>query len=680
MLGLAVANSLVIFVHSYLRTAIFGVLVIIVANALLGTRRTLALTVLIWIANFLAVWFTARSNVGQDARQAFDVLLLYSLTLGAAWLANRPLTTSVGWAMSGWVRARDALLELRERRAELYRVVRALEEATYRLEHVNNELVVARREAETARALKARLAATVSHELRGPLNLILGFSKLMVLSPESYGEPLPRVYHADMDAIYRNSQHLVSLVDDILDLSQIEAQRLPLVKDRIDLGEDVVKKALNIIQPLAERKGLSIRQELEEGLPYIVADPVRLRQALLNLLTNAVRFTERGGITVRASRRDDHLLVSVQDTGPGIAPEDIPKLFREFSQAHLSNKHEAGGSGLGLSISKHLVDLHGGQIWVESRIGKGTTFHFTIPLPGTQPIPANIVRSDGVSQKKKLYTTCLVVHDDPGIVRLLARYIEGYQLIAVPDPKDIGALVERLYPKAVLANSLSAEQTLHELSRTPFDVPVITTSLPSVTTQGRLNGILGYLVKPIASEALVALMGQVERNGETTVLVVDDDPDAVRLIERMLTPLPRPYNILEAYDGQRALEIMKTTVPDVVVLDLIMSGVDGYAVIAQMRADERLCGVPIVVVSAQDWIDDGLMLDTPICVHFREPIGIAKGVKCLQALLDALSPSYLADGEGSEEFSEGYRDQSASGEPPPHLKLRPALAGPEQSK
>jgi len=250
----------------------------------------------------------------------------------------------------------------------------------------------------------------------------------------------------------------------------------------------------------------------------------------------------------------------------------------------------------------------------------------------------------------------------------------------VPDPKDIGALVERLYPKAVLATSLSAEQTLHELSRTPFDVPVITTSLPSVTTQGRLNGILGYLVKPIASEALVALMGQVERNGETTVLVVDDDPDAVRLIERMLTPLPRPYNILEAYDGQRALEIMKTTVPDVVVLDLIMSGVDGYAVIAQMRADERLCGVPIVVVSAQDWIDDGLMLDTPICVHFREPIGIAKGVKCLQALLDALSPSYLADGEGSEEFSEGYRDQSASGEPPPHLKLRPALAGPEQSK
>ncbi len=164
-------------------------------------------------------------------------------------------------------------------------MVRALEEATYRIERMNNELIVARREAEEARALKARFVATVSHELRGPMNLILGFSRLMALSPKSYEQPLPRCYRADIHTIYRNCQHVLALVDDILDLSQIEAQRLPLVRDRVDLEDDVVRKAVGIVESLMERKGLTLRLELAGNLPWVLADQVRLRQALLNLLS-----------------------------------------------------------------------------------------------------------------------------------------------------------------------------------------------------------------------------------------------------------------------------------------------------------------------------------------------------------------------------------------------------------
>jgi len=220
----------------------------------------------------------------------------------------------------------------------------------------------------------------VSHELRGPLNLILGFSRLMALSPERYGEPLPGAYRADVATIYRNSRHLSDLIDDILDLSQIEAERLPLAKERVDLEEEVVKEAAEFVHPLAERKGLTLTLRLAGTLPAVMVDRVRLRQVVLNLLTNAVRFSEKGEITLRTERQRERVLVSVQDSGPGIDADQLPRLFQEFSQAQPAERREVRGSGLGLAISKQLVELHGGEIWVQSTRGVGSTFSFTVPL------------------------------------------------------------------------------------------------------------------------------------------------------------------------------------------------------------------------------------------------------------------------------------------------------------
>ena len=671
VLSMVLLQSLLIMAHPNVVIMLGGVLVVVTAHALLGTRSACMATALAWGIP-LAV-LDSRMGTIELGWVSIGILVLFYLTLLACWIASRPVATTVGWALSGWQYANEALVEARRRRGELARALRALEEATYRIERMNNELIIARREAEEARALKARLAATVSHELRGPLSLILGFSKLMALSPESYSEPLPPTYRSDVHTIYRNCQHLVSLVDDILDLSQIEAQRLPLVKDKVELEQDVVRKIVDIVQPLAERKGLYLRQELAGSLPWVLADKVRLRQALLNLLTNAVRFTERGGIAVRTSQDGDRLIVSVQDTGPGIAPEEMPRLFQEFSMVGTADRGEIGGSGLGLSISKHLIELHGGQIWLESQPGRGTTFHFSVPLPGTEPSSLANVRTEETPRRPYIDRTCLVIHDDPAAVTLLARYIEGYHVVGLPDTEDAMALVDELHPRAIVTTPEIGLSLEAELSHAPFDVPIITCRLPRSYEQNPGEGVISYLVKPVSSEMLAAAMKRVERDGETTILLVDDDPDAVRLLELLLTTLPRAYHIVKAYDGRQALEVMETLVPDIVFMDLVMPELDGEQTIASMRARAQLRNVPIVIISAHDRVEGRATLGTPISVHCREAVEIAQGARCLRALLDALNPRYLPEPGGLVPSAGESAGRSAS--EAPGLHPTPTRAG-----
>ena len=638
ILSLIVHLATIVAINPYSRALAFGVLVIVAANALLGGREAFVATVLTWLAGSAA----QQAGLGA-ASQAYadtgDTLVLYALTLGVSWLATRPLQQSVAIALTAWATSRQTLDEVRRRRGELYRALRALEEATYRIEHMNNALLVAQRQAEEARALKARFAATVSHEIRGPLNLILGFSRMMVLFPERYEEPLPAAYREDVDTIYRNSQHLLALVDDVLDLSQIEAHRLPLVKDRIDLEEDVVKKVLHIVQSLAERKGLFLRQELAGSLPWVLADSVRLRQALLNLLTNAVRVTERGGITVRTALQDGHILVEVRDTGPGIPPEEMPKLFKEFHQVQVREDSTGTGSGLGLSICKHLVELHGGEIWAESRVGAGTAFYFTVPLFGAAS-GSELLRPDsapGVSSRQN----CLIVHDDPYVVRMLGRHLEGYHVIGVLDPEETASLAETLRPRAIVTSQELAERIIDQVAGQSTDAPIIIScALPRLAERHGTDGLLAFLAKPVSPEMAAAVMRKVERNSETTLLLVDDEPDAVRLLEAMLTTMPRPYKILKAYNGLEALTIMQDVVPDVVFVDWVMPGMDGQELIARMRADERLRAVPAVVVSARDWVDDQVPLGTQVNVRVQKPMTVAKVGRCFSAVLEALSPDY----------------------------------------
>jgi signal transduction histidine kinase len=641
VLTLLAGISLVVVAHPMPLVMAFGIVVVIIANALLGPLASLGAATASWASICAGSWL-GRGYWPQA--EGWGLLCLFLLVWGAMWASGRPLRTTGSWALNGWEQARELLAETQLRRGEVYRALRGLEEATYRIERANSELLIARQESESQRAQKEHFVATVSHELRGPLNLIVGFSRLMMMSPERYRQPLPADYYADVATIYRNSQHLADLVDDILDLSQIEAQRLPLVKEWADLTR-IVGEAVATMRSLAERKGLYLIEELADDLPLTLGDRLRLRQIVLNLLTNAVRFTESGGITVRSELAQSEIIVSIKDTGQGIPPEDIPKLFREFQQAQTMSdaKTRAGrGTGLGLAISKQLVELHHGRIWVESQLHVGTAFRFAIPVLGEsadQPAYGfGLSRAPALRRRQR----SVIAHAAPDVVRILARYLDGYQVIGVREEQEVLALMRELHPRAILT-SAEAGGALQAQVAARHDVPVISCLLPRAEQQPGWANVLAYLVKPIRPEPIEALMRQIDPGRETKVLLVDDEPDAVRLMESILTNLPRPYQIAKAYSGEQALDVLQHMTPDVVFIDLLMPNLDGVETLERMRADPRLSAIPAVIISAQDWVGGGLTLGFPLTVRRQRPMNMTQSIKCLQALLDALDPDYLAE-------------------------------------
>ncbi|MCP4534139.1 MAG: HAMP domain-containing histidine kinase, partial [Delftia sp.] len=239
--------------------------------------------------------------------------------------------------------------------------------------------------AEEARRAKEEFVANVSHELRTPLNMIIGFSEIITESPQVYGASLPPALLADIGAIQRNSRHLSRLVDDVLDLSQIEAGRMALNKEWASLP-DIIGAATLAVRPLFESKGFYLETDIPPDLPPVFCDSTRVRQVLINLLSNAGRFTERGGVRVRIERAENEIVISVSDTGPGIGVEAQQKLFEPFQQLDSSIRRRHDGSGLGLSISKRFVEMHVGKMWIESQVGVGATIYFSLPLE--TPLPA----------------------------------------------------------------------------------------------------------------------------------------------------------------------------------------------------------------------------------------------------------------------------------------------------
>ncbi len=305
-------------------------------------------------------------------------------------------TGSIGWGLSTnllaaidsssyhYEQARTLLEETRQHRAEISRMLKEQTQANYQLERLNQMLHSARIRAEEARDDRDRFILAVSHELRSPLNFILGFSDLMVNSPATYAprESWPPGLYDDIQEVYRSSTHLLGLINDILDMGQIDAQQMTLFREKVSL-EHVVQEVTKMAGSAFAQKGLWLRAEFAPDLPQVFIDTTRIRQVLLNLVTNSLRFTETGGVTIHASATDEHLLITVEDTGSGIAPEDVPKVFDEFRQVGQASWRRREGTGLGLSISRRFIELHGGRIWLESEPGRGTRFYFTIPIHET---------------------------------------------------------------------------------------------------------------------------------------------------------------------------------------------------------------------------------------------------------------------------------------------------------
>ena len=288
-------------------------------------------------------------------------------------------------------------------------------------------------------------------------------------------------------------------------------------------------------------------------------------------------------------------------------------------------------------------------MWVESSPGQGTTFYLTLPLPGVvslqDPIAASMPPSVGQpshDQTSHLSTpVCLVLHTPARVTRVLSRYLEGYRVIAMDDDEQALSVIGDLHPTAILTPTTKANALAMLLSTHEHDVPLIACDFPDTVVDDRVEDVLAQLTKPVSAEVLASLMRRVEREGLTTILLADDEPDFVRLTESMLTALPRPYRILQAYDGLQALERMRQVVPDVLIVDLVMPRMGGAEVIAAMRQDPRLEAVPVIVLSAQDATEQGLILRTPLSVLSPHPVQMGKAAKGLIALLDMLRASQV---------------------------------------
>ena len=590
----------------------------------------------------IVVAISQRWPTGELADVAFPIILIL-LTALTAWLSARRLFTALAWALNMTEESQKNAEEARKHRAEVERVLKSLDEAYVRLERTNEALLLAQEAAERAYRFKAEFVANVSHELRTPLNLIVGFSEMMATAPESYGGvPLPSEYRGDALATYRSARHLSDLIDDVLDLSRIEAGRMPLVKEETDLCQ-VVREAADMVRGLAEARGLRLGLDVPDGLPRLRLDRTRIRQVLLNLLTNATRFTDEGGIQVRVSVQQQEASVTVQDSGRGIAPDRIARAFEAFSQLEDGQARE--GSGLGLAVSKRFVELHGGKMCVESEIGRGTTVGFTLPLPQSgDEVPlsrlTNIPPSQGYGGEPEV----LVLHDDPRALSLLRRYVDGYQFRLAESVEQARDVLRQEFPVAVVMDTAWAERWITQAPALdlPPHVPLVTCPLPSMRRLGLLLGATDYLPKPVTQEDLQQALSRLPEPPQT-VLVVDDNPHVVRLLTRMLKAQYPSLRVLEAFGGQEGLEVLRSARPDVVLLDLLMPEMSGYDLLEEMAHDEAIAKTQTIIVSVRSVEEESPPIVGELRLKRQTGFSLTEILEMLRATLSAITrPTAMA--------------------------------------
>ena len=446
--------------------------------------------------------------------------------------------------------------------------------------------------------LKTQFLANMSHELRTPLNSIIGFSRVILKGIDG---PVTDLQQQDLTAIYNAGQHLLGLINDILDLSKIEAGKMELAFEEVNIA-DLVNSVMSTAVGLVKDKPVELRKEIQPDLPIIHADPIRVRQILLNLISNAAKFTEEGYIEVAARlAKGPHglseILVKVEDTGPGIAPEDQHKLFRPFSQVDASLTRKTGGTGLGLSITRNLVEMHGGRIWLESEVGKGATFYFTLPV--IQP------SQTGADESERIV---LVVEDDTDVIHLYQRYLtpRGYRVIPLTEPNMAVARARELKPMAILLDIMMPErdgwQVLQELKKhsETRDIPVIVISIVEERERGFSLGAADYLHKPVLEEDLARALEKLDPDGRVKdVLVVEDDPSDLYLVTRLLNEIG-PYTVRTAENGEEALKLIRKRQPDAVILDLLLPKLNGFAVVEEVRSRPEWQNLPIIIFTAAD--------------------------------------------------------------------------------
>lgn len=514
--------------------------------------------------------------------------------------------------------------ELREARDELeIRVA----ERTEQLTHINAALereVAERTEAEH-RALEASRAksaflANMSHELRTPLNAVIGYTELVLedldLMRDDVGMVPVEGIEQDLGKVHSAATHLLALINDILDLSKVEAGKMELFLETFDLNQ-LLAEVVDTIRPLALKNQNQILWENKDsGFREFVADQTKLKQVLLNLTSNAAKFTENGRIRLETSRIDIEnkpgLQIDVSDTGMGISIEKVARLFDPFTQADESTTRKHGGTGLGLTICKRFCELMGAEIDVKSEVGKGTTFSVLLPLV-EDPSFRSIMRDGSLDETSELYEVdqsdgplVLVIDDDVHMHELMRRFLvpRGFRVASAQSAALGLDMAADLLPDVItldvmmpgkdgwfVLSTLKSDATLQS-------IPVVMVTMVDDKGIGYALGASEYLVKPIQRDRLLQVLSRFANNQGRTALVVEDESDIRDLIARHLRRAD--WNVRTAGNGVEALALLEDEHPDVVILDLMMPEMDGFELAERMRDDLRWTNIPIIVVTAME--------------------------------------------------------------------------------
>jgi signal transduction histidine kinase/DNA-binding response OmpR family regulator len=457
---------------------------------------------------------------------------------------------------------------------------------------------------EVANRHKSEFLANMSHELRTPLNAIIGYSE--ILTEEATDRALPG-FVADLKKITDAGRHLLELINAILDLSKIEAGKMDLFLEEFDV-RTMVDEVGSVIRPLADKGGNRLEIRCADDVGSVYADVTKVRQAVFNLLSNACKFTDHGQVTLEVARErapaGDTVAFAVRDTGIGMTPEQVGRLFEDFSQADPSTTRRYGGTGLGLALSRRLCRMMGGDITVDSAPGRGSTFTIRLPARVVERPPEAAEAVAAAPPAPNGATQVLVIDDEHAVREMMQRYLgrQGFRVVTAADGYEGLRLARELHPEAitldVMMPGLDGWGVLTALKADPdlADIPVVMLTIVDDRNQGYALGAADYLTKPLDRERLTAVLNRYRR--DLPVLVVDDDAEFRGLLRRVLERDGRA--VVEAADGRAALARLAEATPALIVLDLVMPEMDGFEFLGEFRRQERWRGVPVVVLTAKD--------------------------------------------------------------------------------
>jgi signal transduction histidine kinase/CheY-like chemotaxis protein len=546
----------------------------------------------------------ASSSSIRDAEGRAETWLAERL----AWHRNPTGVRVTQWTDGRWV-------QYDERRREglgtvlVYTDITELKQAQLRLEFAMAEAQQAKDAAEEANRTKSAFLANMSHELRTPLNAIIGYSEILAEEAEDSGREGEL---ADLEKIHSAGKHLLELINDVLDLSKIEAGKMEVHLENFEVSS-MLEEVISTVTPLVAQNNNRLEVRRAEGLGTLHADLTKVRQALFNLLSNACKFTSNGVITLAVMREKvegtDWLRFAVGDTGIGISPEQMQKLFQAFSQADPSTSKKYGGTGLGLVLSRRFCQLMGGDITVESAPGAGSAFTIHLPADGKAPKPARVAQTEGspTLTSAKAVTTVLVIDDDAAARELMQHSIDrhGLHTVGAGSGAEGLRLARELRPAAITLDVLMPGKdgwsVLTALRADPelAQIPVIMATIIDDKNMGFALGAADYVTKPIDREYLAQLLKKYRcAHPPCAVLVVEDDADLRAMVRRMLEQ--EGWAVAEAENGRVALDRVAENRPELIVLDLMMPEMDGFSFLEALRQNEAWRAIPVVVVTAKD--------------------------------------------------------------------------------